>query len=240
MIFGTRGEERRLFSAIFDSIEALWKTERPSQPSILVHSSFSSFGPKRGEARGALTELVRACESRGITLVMPAHGGETCEEMGILAETFRAARGTLRSAHPTLSFCARGPNAATFLAGHERETGLGEKSPLGSLYARGAIVVMIGTGWDTCTAMHLAEYRVAEITRAHGNTPDMVTCWHEGETWADIAYRTELFPAIGDAFVRERPDAIRGGPMPAQGRSWSAARIRDIVDFSVDTLSRLG
>jgi aminoglycoside N3'-acetyltransferase len=36
---------------------------------------------------------------------------------------------------------------------------LGERSPLGWLYAADAAILLLGVGYDACTAFHLAEYR---------------------------------------------------------------------------------
>ncbi|QDH16673.1 aminoglycoside N(3)-acetyltransferase [Swingsia samuiensis] len=77
--------------------------------------------------------------------------------MGIIAETFRLWPHTLRSNHPQASFTAQGPEAAHILAHHPLEDPFGLTSPLGKLYKLNASILMIGTHWDTCTGLHLAE-----------------------------------------------------------------------------------
>ncbi len=79
--------------------------------------------------------------------------------IGVVPETFRRQRGTLRSVHPTTSFCARGPLAVELLREHSLDFGLGEGSPLARLYDRGAHVLLLGVDHSTNSSLHLAEYR---------------------------------------------------------------------------------
>ncbi|GIE87814.1 aminoglycoside N(3)-acetyltransferase [Actinoplanes regularis] len=81
--------------------------------------------------------------------------------MGVLAETVRRHRAARRSAHPQTSFAAVGPAADEIVGVHDLDCHLGERSPLGTLYRLGATLLMIGVEMDTCTALHLAEYRLA-------------------------------------------------------------------------------
>ncbi|MFG3710357.1 aminoglycoside N(3)-acetyltransferase [Micromonospora sp. NPDC047730] len=82
------------------------------------------------------------------------------EGMGIFAEHVRRQPGALRSRHPQTSFAALGPGAARLTAVHDLACHLGERSPLGALYAADAVVLLLGVGWSACTAFHLAEYRL--------------------------------------------------------------------------------
>jgi aminoglycoside 3-N-acetyltransferase len=194
-------------------------------PILLIHSALSSFGYVDGGAESVVTAMMHEAREREITLVMPFHSRGDTEVNGRIAAAFGASRKTVRSTHPELAFCASGPRARSLLSFHRAEYGLGEKSPLGKLYRADASILMLGTGYETCTAMHLAEYRL--------EGRDFVTCGSGRKQWIDIAYRTELFPGLGAAFEQAHPDRVKKGPMVE--REWRLVRVKDIVDFCVDT-----
>lgn len=204
----------------------------PRRRTIFAHAALSSFGFVPGGERAVLRALVRACRKRDITLVMPAFRDEgserECRAMGRVAEAFRRLSFTRHSAHPVLSLSARGPLARSLLTPHAPASGLGWNSPLGALYRLDALVLMLGTGYEACTALHLVEYAEADRARAAGREVDTVTCWANGETWRDIAFRVGRFPAWGEAFERIRPQSVVSGELPA-GR-YRLFRVRDIVD----------
>jgi aminoglycoside 3-N-acetyltransferase len=79
--------------------------------------------------------------------------------VGRIAEELRTSPGAVRSAHPQSSFAAIGPLARFLMSRHRLACHLGEDSPLGKLYSLGAWVLMLGVGYQACTALHLAEYR---------------------------------------------------------------------------------
>ncbi|KAJ6441187.1 aminoglycoside acetyltransferase [Purpureocillium lavendulum] len=82
--------------------------------------------------------------------------------MGAVPEAVRTWPGALRSAHPQTSFAAVGARADDVTAGPRvLECRLGEDSPLAALERMGARVLLLGCGFDRCTAFHLAEYRNA-------------------------------------------------------------------------------
>lgn len=87
--------------------------------------------------------------------------------MGALAEHIRTRPRASRSRHPLTSFAALGPHAAAITSVHDLECHLGERSPLGRLYAADASVLLLGVGYEVCTAFHLAEYRLSPATRRY-------------------------------------------------------------------------
>jgi aminoglycoside 3-N-acetyltransferase len=48
------------------------------------------------------------------------------------------------------------------MADHRHDCHLGEYSPLAKLYKAGASVLLLGVGYQACSAFHLAEYRYVE------------------------------------------------------------------------------
>ncbi len=77
--------------------------------------------------------------------------------MGAVVEVFRTWPHVRRSAHPATSMAALGPDADEITAHHELSDPLGLTSPLGALYRLNAKILLIGVGFNRCTALHLAE-----------------------------------------------------------------------------------
>jgi aminoglycoside 3-N-acetyltransferase len=78
--------------------------------------------------------------------------------MGAFAEYVRTHSGSRRSSHPQTSFAALGAGAVDCTRDHRLDCHLGEASPLGWLYRRNAAVLLLGVGYEACSAFHLAEY----------------------------------------------------------------------------------
>ncbi|GAA1371707.1 aminoglycoside N(3)-acetyltransferase [Streptomyces beijiangensis] len=151
--------------------------------------------------------------------------------LGILAETVRLTPGAVRSGHPQTSFAALGPQARQLLAGHRPDCHLGEDSPLARLYAAGARVLLLGTGFASCTAFHLGEYRVPAPPR---RTYRCVVSAPGGRTWwsyEDVALDDSDFASLGDAFERTYGSRnLCSGPVGAA--SCRLFRATDAVDFA--------
>lgn len=104
----------------------------------------------------------------------PAYNARTTPTrgMGAIAELFRTWPGAMRSDHPTLSFAALGPRAEMITADHRLESPLGEHSPLMRLYEENAKVLLLGVGFERCTALHLAEqWAWPGMEREHSGSP---------------------------------------------------------------------
>lgn len=78
--------------------------------------------------------------------------------LGRFPELLRSIRSARRSHHPVYSFTAHGPHAESLLEDHPLPYGLGLAGPLGALRDIGAKTLLIGVGWDKCTALHLGEH----------------------------------------------------------------------------------
>ena len=124
--------------------------------------------------------------------------------MGVIPEVVRTWPGALRSDHPQTSFAAVGPRAAEIVADHAPDSQLGERSPLARLAASGARVLLLGVGFDSCTAFHLAEYRIP--TRVADNSFAITTSrGRRWETVRDVVPRADDFAELGAAFTAARP-----------------------------------
>jgi len=80
--------------------------------------------------------------------------------MGVFAQYLRTRPSANRSSHPQTSFAALGCQARACTAVHDMDCHLGDRSPLGWLYAADAAILLLGVGYSVCTAFHLAEYRL--------------------------------------------------------------------------------
>jgi aminoglycoside 3-N-acetyltransferase len=85
--------------------------------------------------------------------------------MGAFAEHVRTRPAAHRSSHPQTSFAAVGPQARACTAIHDLDCHLGDRSPMGWLYAADAAILLLGVEYSVCTAFHLAEYRLPGAPR---------------------------------------------------------------------------
>lgn len=131
-------------------------------------------------------------------------------EMGAIAELFRTWPGVIRSAHPANSFAAFGPGARAIIEPHELDDPFGETSPLRRLYDHDAQILLIGAGYDRCTALHLAERRAApDAPHDDGGAPIMVDGARRWVPYEIPPNDSDRFPAIGEWL--EEKGAVRIG-----------------------------
>ena len=149
-------------------------------------------------------------------------------KMGVIAETVRTWPSAVRSLHPQTSFTAVGPKAEELMDGHALDCVLGERSPLKRLEEVNARVLLLGVGFDKCTAFHLAEYRLPGAVVEENSFAVM---GEEGRVWMtvnDVAVSDEGFEELEAEF--ERVGSVKRGNIG--GADAKLFGLADAVEFS--------
>jgi aminoglycoside 3-N-acetyltransferase len=172
-------------------------------------------------------ELIRAS--------MPAFRADLTPPRGMssVARLFMAMDGVVRSAHPQVSFAAYGPDANFITRDHVLAFGLGENSPLARMYDLDAEILLLGVGYDSCTGLHLAEYRTdwpGKTTIKQG-APLNLAGRREWVWFDDLDIDSDDFPACGADFEYRWPGDISIG-MVGIGQS-RLVHLRGLVDFGI-------
>lgn len=200
-----------------------------------------AFTPENSDTSPHYRERVRGLGPEAVEAVrasMPPYDPALtpAPSMGALAETVRTAAGARRSAHPQTSFAALGPGAARLLDRHRADCHLGEDSPLARLYEADARILLLGTGYATCTAFHLGEYRRPGPPRRSYRcvvAPRGVRRWWSYE---DVALDDADFGDLGAAFERASGDGdVRTALLGAT--PCRLVRLRAAVDFATAWLT---
>lgn len=121
--------------------------------------------------------------------------------VGRVAELFRSWPGVIRGPHPQASFAAWGRGAKTIVHPHPLEDTFGEHSPLARLYDRQARVLLLGCGFDSCTAFHLGEHRAAMCPALSDGAPVLQRGRRQWMTYDGLDYSSHDFDDCGTAFA---------------------------------------
>ena len=121
--------------------------------------------------------------------------------MGAFPEYVRTIAGAVRSNHPQLSFAGIGKNAIDLMAEQPLEAGFGDQSPLGRLYQAGAKILLLGVGFDQCTAFHLAEHRSEKFKMMNNGAAIFENGQRVWREFSDPDYKSDDFETCGDALI---------------------------------------
>lgn len=133
---------------------------------------------------------------------------------GQIAECVRTSKDAVRSAHPQSSFAAIGANRERIIRDHAPDCHFGDRSPLARLYETGAQILLLGVGYEACTAFHLAEYRYMTYPPRCRYT--CVVLRNERRKWwryEDVVLDDSDFAVIGEKLATM--DIVRTGTVGA-------------------------
>ena len=189
---------------------------------VFVHASMKSIGHLKGGPHVLISALKKTVGLSGL-VVMPAFSDsktyighisdekvrsshiskDSCNSMGLLAESFRKSEGVVRSSHPCVSVAMWGNNCSYYVRDHPLNWSTGSDSPFGKLvYRTNMKIILIGVGWNRCTALHTAEY-LSPIKRLKSRRINTVGLKRKVQdiTTIDVADDNDtFFPIIGSEF----------------------------------------
>ncbi|BAQ09285.1 aminoglycoside n3-acetyltransferase [Bacillus sp. OxB-1] len=145
-----------------------------------------------------------------IRQTMPAYDPHLTHlrEMGKIADCFHRHPETIRSPHPAHSFMAWGKHAEEWMETHPLDDSFGKGSPLGKIIETDVKILLIGVGYDSCTALHLSEYlahRPPMISQGSAIMQDGERVW---ATYEMVDVDSGVFPELGAAFETANPGIV--------------------------------
>jgi aminoglycoside 3-N-acetyltransferase len=162
--------------------------------------------------------------------------GTTPTTMGAIPETFRNWPGTLRSSHPLESVCARGPRAEEIVRHHPLAFFEGPDSPFGTLHDLDGRILLLGVGFNRCTALHTAESLSSRRRTMTVRFPYMEGGRREWVEVDNVANDLDThFPIVGAQYLAAGR-ATEGSIGEARA---IYLRMRDLVAFARDYFERV-
>jgi aminoglycoside 3-N-acetyltransferase len=151
--------------------------------------------------------------------------------LGNTPELFRSFSGTLRSNHPQVSFCANGKSSLEITKEHSLTPQFGMDSPVGKLYNLKSRVLLIGTGYESCSCFHLGEALSKKMLKKKMGAAIEVKGKRKWEWFYDYDYDNSDFEQLGESFEKENKNIISGSIGNSICKLFS---IKEAVDFSIN------
>ncbi|TWT16010.1 aminoglycoside N(3)-acetyltransferase [Planomicrobium sp. CPCC 101079] len=150
--------------------------------------------------------------------------------MGKIAECFHRHPLTIRSPHPTHSFMAWGKRAEEWMNEHPIEDSFGKKSPLGKMIGSDVKIMLIGVGFDSCTALHWAEFMQENRTTSPQGSAVLVDGKRIWQTYDCVDMNSDRFPEI----AKDYTGSVFTGRLGQADVKITA--MRPLVEFGVEWL----
>lgn len=227
---------------------------------LLVHSSLSSIGWVVGGPSTVVRALLHVVGQRGTLVMPAATPNcadpetwasprvpkarlagvrenlpifdprTTPTARGAICETFRTWPDTLRSSHPVESICAHGVAASTITREHPLAFSEGLGGPFEKMYDLDCWVLLLGVGFNRCTALHFAE---SLVDKRRVKTLRFPVLDNGQRVWTEVMNVADdndtHFPVIGHKFLST--EIVHQGTI---GDAHSMLfPMRDLVDFAV-------
>ncbi|WP_422124212.1 aminoglycoside N(3)-acetyltransferase [Planococcus sp. X10-3] len=152
--------------------------------------------------------------------------------MGKIAECFHRHPGTIRSQHPAHSFMAWGKDAEEWMRDHPLEDSFGDSSPLAKMMDAELQILLIGVGFDTCTALHFAEYAQDNRTTSPQGAAIKVDGQRVWQRFECVDMDADRFPEI----AKDYPGEIKIGQLGQANAK--LVPMRPLVEFGIQWLQK--
>lgn len=150
--------------------------------------------------------------------------------MGKIAECFHRHPDTVRSPHPAHSFMAWGAYSTEWMSEHPLEDSFGEQSPLGKMMQANVKIILIGTDFDSCTALHYAEYGQDTQTTSPQGAAIMIDGQRVWKQYDCVDMDSDRFPEL----VRDYKGTILEGKLGLARTI--VTDMRPLVEFGIKWL----
>ncbi|MFQ6791578.1 MAG: aminoglycoside N(3)-acetyltransferase [Thomasclavelia sp.] len=167
---------------------------------------------------------------------MPAYDPKRTptREMGKVVDALLRYPGCIRSRHPQVSFCGYGKEAKYILKDHALSPGLGDGSPLKKLYDCHGKILLLGVGYENCTALHLSESHLPNLPWINTGACVLKDGQRKWLDFKEISYDDSDFKVLGQAYEKET-EVIKGYVGAALCRYID---LKDLVDFGEKWLKK--